>query len=140
MTALGVPAMRTVVLLKVTGRVTQGGTEPAAELNVMTKLWHEALRQHDNGINLVPGLATTTGTLTFTFTTAATIPSGSIAIVFQSTQYLASAGAFTSTMGTTPTFSPLLRCRQASPLLLVAALVPWQYRQLHQPVFRKQST
>ena len=42
--------MRTVVLLKVIGRVTQGAMEPAAELNVMTKLWHGALRQHDNGI------------------------------------------------------------------------------------------
>ena len=42
--------MRTVVLLKVIGRVTQGAMEPAAELNVMTKLWHKALRQHDNGI------------------------------------------------------------------------------------------
>ena len=50
MTASGVPAMRTVVLLKVIGRVTQGAMEPAAELNVMTKLWHKALRQHDNGI------------------------------------------------------------------------------------------
>ena len=42
--------MRMVVLLKVIGRVTQGAMEPAVELNVMTKLWHEARRQHDNGI------------------------------------------------------------------------------------------
>jgi len=50
MTASGVPAMRTVVLLKVIGRVTQGAMEPAMKLNVMTKLWQEALCQHDNGI------------------------------------------------------------------------------------------
>ena len=50
MTASGVPAMRTVVLLKVIGRVTQGAMEPAVELNVMTNLWQEALCQHDNGI------------------------------------------------------------------------------------------
>ena len=106
--------MRTVVLLKVTGRVTQGGTEPAAELNVMTKLWHEALRQHDNGINLVPGLATTTGTLTFTFTTATTIPSGSIAIVFQSERYLATAGAFTTTMGSPSGVGPSGTCTLSS--------------------------
>jgi len=42
--------MRTLVLLKVIGRVTQGAMEPAVELNVMTKLWQEALCQHDNGI------------------------------------------------------------------------------------------
>jgi hypothetical protein len=49
----------------------------------------------------VPGLATTTGTLSFTFTTATTIPSGVIAIQVQF-QHLNTVGAFTTTMGTTP--------------------------------------
>jgi hypothetical protein len=62
----------------------------------------------------VPGLATTTGTLTFTFTTAATIPSGSIAIVFQSTQYLASAGAFATTMGSPSGVGPSGTCTLSS--------------------------
>jgi hypothetical protein len=58
----------------------------------------------------VPGLATTTGTLTFTFTTATTIPSGSIAIVFQSTQYL----AFATTMGSPSGVGPSGTCTLSS--------------------------
>jgi len=57
----------------------------------------------------VPGLATTTGTLTFTFTTATTIPSGSISIQIQS-QYLSTAGAFTSTMGSPSAAGPSGTC------------------------------
>jgi len=63
----------------------------------------------------VPGLATTTGTLTFTFTTATTIPSGSnIVIVLQSTQYLATAGAFTTTMGSPSGAGPSGTCTPSS--------------------------
>jgi len=61
----------------------------------------------------VPGLATTTGTLTFTFTTATTIPSGSISITIQS-QYLATAGAFTTTMGSPSAAGPSGTCTIAS--------------------------
>jgi len=59
--------------------------------------------------NLVPGLATTTGTLSFTFTTATTIPSGVIAIQVQ-LQHLNTVGAFTTTMGTTPAAGPSGTC------------------------------
>jgi len=57
----------------------------------------------------VPGLATTTGTLTFTFTTATTIPSGDIIIRIQS-QYVATAAGFTTMMGTTPAAGPTGSC------------------------------
>jgi hypothetical protein len=57
----------------------------------------------------VPGLATTTGTLSFTFTTATTIPSGVIAIKIQS-QYLNTVGAFTTMMGSTSAVGPSGHC------------------------------
>lgn len=57
----------------------------------------------------VPGLATTTGTLKFTFTTATTIPSGYISIQMQS-KYLKTVGAFTTTAGSPSAPGPSGTC------------------------------
>jgi hypothetical protein len=79
---------------------SSSATATGAVSNVQAAVFSAATDQ-------VPGLATTTGTLKFTFTTATTIPSGAIIIRFNS-NYLHTVGAFTTTMGTTPTFPHFL--------------------------------
>jgi len=63
-----------------------------------------------------PALTTTTGKLTFTFTTATTLPAGSVMITLRSNvgNYLTTVNGFTTMMGTTPAAGPTGNCQISS--------------------------